>query len=133
MSKHDLDLTFSRDGDGLRATVTGPRTLANTIAYWQGILGEIKAQRPLWLFVCDRLHGDELSIAEWYDLVVKMKGRGLEGMRIAHVKPGGMDHLEYCEIFAREAGIDARAFSDPGIAERWLRYGVPEEGEVARR
>ena len=129
----NLGLNFTRDGDGLRATVTGPRTLANTIAYWIAILDEVHAQRPLWLFVCDRLQGHELSVAEWYELVAKMQGRGLEGMRIAHVKPSGMDHLEYCEIFAREAGIDARAFSDPGIAERWLRYGVPEEGEAARR
>ena len=133
MATDDLGLTFSREGDGLRATVSGPRTLANTVAYGEGILGEVKSQRPRWLFVCDRLQGHELSIAEWHDLVTKMKGRGLEGMRIAHVKPSGMDHLEYCEIFAREAGIDARAFSDPGTAERWLRYGVPEEGETARR
>ena len=68
----------------------------------------------------------ELAIPEWRALVEKMKGRGLEGLRIAHVKPNGMDHLEYCEIFAREAGIDARAFSDAGVADRWLRYGVDE-------
>ena len=109
------------------ATVTGERTLANTIAYWKRIVEEIAAQRPAWLFVCDRLVGYELAIADWRKLVQDMKGRGLEGLRIAHVKPSGMDHLEYCEIFAREAGIDARAFSDAGVADRWLRYGVDEE------
>ncbi len=109
------------------ATVTGERTLANTVAYWERILGEIAVQRPAWLFVCDLLTGDELAIAEWRNLVHAMMGRGLEGLRIAHVKPSGMDHLEYCEIFAREAGIDARAFSDAGVADRWLRYGADEE------
>jgi hypothetical protein len=120
-------LTFNRSGNGLRATVTGPRNLANTMSYWQGILAEVKRKRPEWLFVCDRLVGHELSIGEWHALVDAMKGRGLEGFRIAHVKPSGMDHLEYCEIFAREAGIDARAFSDAGVAERWLRYGADDD------
>jgi hypothetical protein len=30
---------------------------------------------------------------------------------------------EYCEIFAREAGFDARVFSNEATAELWLRYG----------
>lgn len=120
----DFAIVFQRDGDGLRATVTGLRTFENTLAYWRDILTQVRAQRPQWLFVCDRLVGHELSVGEWYSLVEAMKGQGLEGLRIAHVKPSGMDHLEYCEIFAREAGIDARAFNDDGVAERWLRYGV---------
>ena len=124
---NDYALALRRQGDGLRATVSGERTLENTVAYWEAILGEVHAQRPKWLFVCDRLVGDELAIDEWRNLVDKMRGRGLEGFRIAHVKPSGMDHLEYCEIFAREAGIDARAFSDAGVAERWLRYGVDDD------
>ena len=107
-------------------TVRGERTLQNTVSYWERILDQIHEQRPKWVYLCDLLSGDELAISEWRALVEKMKGRGLEGMRIAHVKPNGMDHLEYCEIFAREAGIDARAFSDAGVADRWLRYGVDE-------
>ena len=42
-------LTFRRDGDGLRAEVVGERTFDNTVAYWQGIVERIKAQRPRWL------------------------------------------------------------------------------------
>jgi hypothetical protein len=119
-------LTFRREGDGLRATVSGKRTFDNTLAYWQGIVAQIEAKRPRWLYVSDHLQGPELQIGDWLMLVSSMQGRGLEGMRIAHVRVGGMDHLEYCEIFAREAGIDARAFNDPGVAERWLRYGVDD-------
>jgi hypothetical protein len=126
MDQQTYSIAFTRPNGGLSATVTGLRTLENTVAYWELILDEIRAQRPRWLYLCDRLAGDELAISEWSALVDKMKGRGLEGLRIAHVKPHGMDHLEYCEIFAREAGIDARAFSDAGVADRWLRYGVDE-------
>ena len=119
-------LTFRRDGDGLRAEVVGERTFDNTVAYWEGIVERIKAQRPRWLLVCDELRGHELSIDQWHALVERMKGQGLEGLRIAHVKPGGIDHVEYCEIFAREAGIEARAFQDGRAADRWLRYGVDD-------
>jgi hypothetical protein len=127
MGTVDYTLKLTRDGDGLWATVTGTRNPANTVAYWEAILAEVLRQRPRWLYVDDRLKGSEIAIGEWFALVDAMKGRGLEGLRIAHVKPAGVNHLEYCEIFAREAGLEARAFSDPGIAERWLRYGVPEE------
>jgi hypothetical protein len=120
-------LSFARVDGTLRATVTGERSLENTVAYWQSIVAEIVAKRPTWLFLCDQLKGPEMSVDEWRKLVDRMKGRGLEGLRIAHVKPHGRDHIEYCEIFAREAGIDARAFDDAGTAERWLRYGVEEE------
>ena len=121
-------LDLRRQGDGLLATVSGERTLANTIAYWEEHAGRGRRRSGRkWLFLCDRLQGDELSIDEWRNLVERMKGKGLEGIRIAHVKPSGMDHLEYCEIFAREAGIDARAFADVGVAERWLRYGVDDD------
>jgi hypothetical protein len=123
----DYALELRRQGDGLRVTVSGKRTLANTVAYWTSIVAEVAAHKPRWLFVCDRLQGHELAIDEWRSLVERMTGKGLEGIRIAHVKPSGMDHLEYCEIFAREAGIDARAFADAGVAERWLRYGVDDD------
>ena len=69
----------------------------------------------------DGLRGNELSSREWKELVDAM-----EGVRIAHVKPYGLDHVEYGEIYAREAGLDARTFSDEGVAERWLRYGTNE-------
>jgi hypothetical protein len=52
-----------------------------------------------------------------------MANHGLEQMRIAHVKPHGLHRIEYCEIFAREAGFDARVFDDEHAAELWLRYG----------
>ncbi len=124
---YSLELT--RVGvDGLRAEVHGSRSLQATIAYWETILDHVRQRAPRWLLVMDRLRGTELAPSEWKQLVEAMAGRGLEGVRIGHVKPHGLDRLEYCEIYAREAGLDARAFADEGVAERWLRYG--SEGSI---
>jgi hypothetical protein len=113
-------------GGGLRVAVTGPRSLENTIAYWEAILVQIRDERPQWLLLCDDMRGPELTAEEWCALVEAMVGRGLEGVRIAHVKPSGLAQIEHCEVYAREAGLDARAFTDIATAERWIRYGEPE-------
>lgn len=123
----EYSLTCRRLRDGvLRADVGGRRTPETTRAYWAEILAEVRAQAPARLLVVDELRGPELSAAEWCALVEAMCGLGLERVRIAHVRPAGMAQLEHCEIRAREAGIDARAFDDLAAAERWLRYGSPE-------
>ena len=129
----DYSIQFTRIGDGLRAHVVGQRTLEATIAYWEKIVGEVGKQPPRWLLVVDELRGNELSASEWRDLVNSMVDKGLEEVRIAHVKPFGLDHIEYCEIYAREAGFEARAFSDERVGERWLRYGTEEDERMAWR
>jgi hypothetical protein len=119
-----LAIRFSRFGnDGLRASVTGPRSLANTIAYWEAIAQRIADEPSARLMVMDQLDGPELTAAQWEQLVEKMIGHGLRSVRIAHVKPMGFGQDEYCEIYANIAGFTARAFTDEGEAMRWLRYG----------
>lgn len=108
---------------GLRAQVTGPRSLETTIEYWEAIARRIAEERPAKLLVVDELQGPELTAEQWETLVRKMLGHGLRAVRIAHVKPAGLGQAEYCEIYANIAGFDARAFVDEGDAERWLRYG----------
>jgi hypothetical protein len=54
-----------------------------------------------------------------------MRGLGLETVRIAHVKPHGLQLIEHCEIYANEAGFDSRVFTDESQADLWLRYGEP--------
>ena len=39
----------------------------------------------------------------------------------------GLQGIEYCEIFAREAGFHARVFDNEATAELWLRYGSQAE------
>jgi len=115
---------FSRFGaHGLRVRVTGVRSLEGTIAYWTRIVERVAEEHPRCLLVVDELHGTELTPAQWNDLVQSMVGRGLEPVRIAHVKLFGLDHIEYCELYANIAGFDARAFNNLPEAERWLRYG----------
>jgi len=119
-----VTIQFSPYGrDGLRALVTGPRTLASTVDYWNRIAGRVAQLQPRLLLLVDELVGPELAAHEWQDLVQAMAGCGLERVRIAHVKVNGLGHLEYCEIYANAAGFDARAFVDERAAERWLRYG----------
>jgi len=117
--------------DGLQVQVRGPRTLANTVAYWKRITEQVARQPPRLLLLIDDLHGPALAPHEWRELVEAMAGGGLERLRIAHVKRDGLDHLEYCEIYANAAGIDARVFGDEREAERWLRYGERAEATAS--
>lgn len=124
-----LSIGFSTPGrDGMRVHVTGPRTLGNTIEYWRQIAEQAALLRPRTLLLIDDLAGRDLAPLEWQELVEAMAGYGLELVRIAHVKRSGLDHLEYCEIYANAAGIEARAFDDEREAERWLRYGESAAG-----
>ena len=124
MDDAKVSIRFSPYGrDGLRALVTGPRTLATTVDYWERIATEVAQRHPRRLLLIDELGGPELSAQEWKELVQALGGHGLEQVRIAHVKVNGLGHLEYCEIYANAAGFDARAFIDEREAERWLRYG----------
>lgn len=117
-----IDVRFEPRRAGLRVHVTGEISLANTVAYWTRILEQVRAvPRPVLLI--DEMHGHPLDAGDWKQLVAAMEGTGLEEVRIAHVKPRGLDAVEYCEIYAREAGFDARVFSDENTAALWLRHG----------
>ena len=121
-------LRLMRQGDVLRAEVAGESSLENTIAYWQAIVADVRRERPRGLLLVDELHGAQLGEPQWRQLVEAIRGRGLEGVRIAHVKPQGLQKLEYCELHAREAGLDARVFDQEHAADLWLRYGDRRDG-----
>ena len=122
--QHQVHTEFSHFGaKGMRVRVTGLRSPEGTIAYWTQIVEHVAREHPTCLLVLDELHGTELTPAQWNDLVQSMVGKGLERVRIAHVKLFGLDHIEYCELYANIAGFDARAFNNLPDAERWLRYG----------
>jgi hypothetical protein len=124
----EVSSEFSRFGSrGLKVRVTGTRSVEGTIAYWTRIVEHVARDQPKCLLVLDELTGTELTPAQWHDLVEAMEGKGLEQVRIAHVKLYGLDHVDYCELYANIAGFDARAFNNQGDAERWLRYGNVED------
>jgi len=113
-------INFSQDGDVLRARVIGVRTLASTIGYWEAIAVELAQRKPTGLLLVDELKGEELSASEWKALVAGVRDRGLDGVRIAHVKPFSLDQIDYCEQAATAAGLAARVFREEGEAQRWL-------------
>ena len=114
---------FGAHPAGLRAHVTGESNLANTLAYWQAIVAEVRRHRPRGLLVLDEMHGTPLEAAEWKQLVDAIPREVMGPVRVAHVRPSGLRELEYCEIFAREAGFTARVFQSEHEADVWLRYG----------
>ena len=116
-------IDFTPRGMGLRAHVRGESTLATTLAYWREIVREVHARRPDSLLLVDELSGAPLEESDWLQLVTGVRGEGLETLRIAHVKPAGLQQVEFCEIFARDAGIEARVFENETLADIWLRYG----------
>jgi hypothetical protein len=118
-----IAVTFRPTRTGLRAKATGPGTYATMLECWQAILGRVRAQHAATVLLIDEMRGPPLRADEWQSLVAAMQGQGLESVRIAHVKPFGLQGVEYCEIFAREAGFDARVFDNETMAELWLRYG----------
>ncbi|QNP40971.1 hypothetical protein [Lysobacter solisilvae (ex Woo and Kim 2020)] len=106
---------------GLRVRVWGEETYENTVAYWRAILRHLRLTGAGNLLVVDELEGAGLSEPEWLELVIEIAALGLGPVRIAHVKPHGRRAVEYCELFARDAGYDARVFTSEQDAERWLR------------
>lgn len=116
-------ISFVRRQAQLHVEVVGESTLDNTLAYWRAIVEEVQRRPASSILLVDQLRGAPLGEGEWLSLVEQMKGHGLERVRIAHVKPQGLQQIEYCEIFARDAGFDARVFDDEHAADLWLRYG----------
>lgn len=124
-SQRDLQIDMQPHEAGLRVHVTGANTLANTIAYWTRVLREVRA-RPRPVLLVDELRGPPLTPDDWHVLVGAMEGSELQDVRIAHVKPRGLDTVEFCELHAKDAGFDARVFVREDEASRWLRFGETE-------
>ena len=126
-AEHSLLIQTSSHPVGVRVEVSGPGTYANTVAYWRAIVEAVRERQSRALLLIDRSSGPALSEQEWKSLVDTLAGNGLERIRIAHVKPGGLQRVEYCELAAREAGYTARVFTDEAVASVWLRYGLSEK------
>jgi hypothetical protein len=119
-----LIIQTSQHRAGLRVEVSGPGTYANTLAYWATIANAVRERAPGGLLLIDRTSGEPLTAEQWKALVETMTGSGLENVRIAHVKPRGLERIEYCELYAREAGFSARVFTEESVADLWLRHGL---------
>ena len=116
-------IRFARSHGILRVDVDGDSTLENTVAYWKAIEDEVRRAPVAAILLIDNLRGLALTADDWQRLVEALAGHGLENVRIAHVRPRGLQQIEYCELFAREAGFQARVFDSEVPASLWLRYG----------
>ena len=117
-----FEVSFEHLPIGLRARVFGLGGFDETVACWGKILVEVRKHNPAALLLIDELHGKPLTGPQWHALVDAMRGQGLEQTRIAHVKPAGRNSIEFCELYARAIGIDARVFVDEEAALLWLGY-----------
>lgn len=124
MTRATFEIVFSAHPAGLKAWVRGAGSLENTLAYWQAIVARLTERPASALLLVDEMHGDPLPEQDWQQLVETIKGTCLDRLRIAHVKPLGLQSVEYCELFALEAGLRARVFSNEDEAINWLRYGL---------
>jgi hypothetical protein len=118
-----MTLSFRPIRTGVRVKATGPGSHAATVECWRAIASQVRERHAGTVLLIDETRGPPLHADEWHALVDGMRGHGLEEVRIAHGKPFELQGVEYCEIFAREAGFDARVFDNEITAELWLRYG----------
>lgn len=123
-------VSMTREAGTLRVLVQGTASLEATHAYWRAIIEEADRDRPAYLLLIDELRGPALGAAEWQSLVDVLVGSSLANVRIAHVKPHGLDEIEHCELSARQVGFEARVFVDERAARLWLRYGERPDGEA---
>jgi hypothetical protein len=117
----------ARPDGTLHACVTGPKgSVELAVAYWQVLAAEAGRRGARRLLVENRSEGPPLSPQGLAEVIARLQGQGLERVRIAYVETLS-EHvaaMEHGQIFAAEAGFDARVFGDTGSAERWLRYGA---------
>ena len=118
-----ISIAFSPSASSLRVVVRGAGNYANTLTYWRRIAAALREGGANSLLLVDETTGTPLSAEDWKRLVEDMRGEGLEQVRIAHVKPTGLQQIEHCELHAREAGLNARVFTNEREASLWLRYG----------
>ena len=118
----DMRITLRREAGELHAHVSGPNTRENTFGYWQAISEALQAQPVGLLLLVDELEGPSLEAEDWRALVVEF-GPRLGRLRVAHVKPRGLDTVEHCMLSAIGSGLEAQVFADVHTAGLWLRYG----------
>lgn len=113
-------IEFSQRDALLRAQVSGASTVDNTVSYWRQVAREARERGAGAVLLVDLMHGEPLGEADWLHVVTSLGDQGLQALRVAHVKPSGLQQAEFCELFARDAGIRARVFEDEAAAMAWL-------------
>ena len=123
-------LLLTEHSDFLQVEVRGDiDAQAVRIAYWQEIAAEGKSRGFRKVLVTDRKKGHPASPAELAELAILFQEESSNFDRVAVIEPTPefMPAVEYAEIFGQSMGINVRIFSGARDAERWLRYGSPDD------
>lgn len=126
----DYALRLVEQGDLLEVYVSGGIDAQDVrIAYWQEIADEGKARGIRKLLVTDRKKGQPATPAELAELAVMFQHEARYFDRVAVIEPTPefLPAIEYAEIFGQGMGINVRIFTNAREAERWLRYGSPDD------
>lgn len=129
---HDSDyrVHYTTRGDVLMARVSGEIDAQHIrIAYWRDIATEAIGRGLRKLLVTDRKKGIPATPAELMELAQLFREQAPSFDRVAVIEPTleFVPLMEHAEIFGRAAGINVRIFGDPGVAERWVRYGTQDD------
>lgn len=124
----DFRIALRREAGELQVHVSGPNTRENTFGYWRAICDAVEQHRVERLLLVDELEGPSIDAADWRALVAEI-GPRLGRMRVAHIKPRGVDTVEHCVLSAIGSGLEAQVFADAHLGALWLRYGQQQEPE----
>ncbi|MFC5577871.1 STAS/SEC14 domain-containing protein [Lysobacter niabensis] len=126
----DYNLRLTEHGDYLHFEVSGDVDAQSVrIAYWREIAAQARARGSRKLLVTDRKKGHPASPAELAELAVLFHDEASHFDRVAVIEPTPefLPAIEHAEIFGQSMGINVRVFSAHREAERWLRYGSPDD------
>lgn len=129
-ARPEYTLHLVEHGDFLQVEVGGDVDAQEVrIAYWREIASQGKSRGFRKILVRDRKKGQPASPAELAELAVLFQEEAGNFDRVAVIEPTPefMPAVEYAEIFGQSMGINVRVFSVHGDAERWLRYGSPDD------
>jgi hypothetical protein len=99
------------------------------IAYWKALVEEAHARGLRRMLVFDRLKENPATPQQLAEMAMLFRGEASHFERIAVIerRPELLSAVEHGEILTRDLGINLRIFVDPAEAERWLRYGSPDD------
>jgi hypothetical protein len=126
----DYEVRFEHRPGYLYAHVTGSQdSFEIRIGFWNEVAAECRRTQAQCLLVRDDLEGVPPPIEELARVIQGMKGKDLEGMRIAYIEPDAawMSLMEMAEVIARESGFLPHVFGDEEEGVRWLCYGEDEQ------
>ncbi|GAB3385346.1 hypothetical protein [Lysobacter fragariae] len=123
-------LRLTPRGDFLQVDVSGDIDAQTIrIAYWRQIAAEAKALGLRKVLVTDRKKHQPATPAELGELALLFAGEAGNFDRVAVIEPipEFLPAVEHAQIFGQGLGINVRIFVDPDEAERWVRYGSPDD------